>query len=484
MLQKLILINSNLMKPPIAPIGIDYIATAARKAQIHVDVVDLCLADDPQKMLNKAFSSISPNLVGISFRNVDDSFWPSAQSFLLNLIDMVKTIRNLTDAPIIIGGIGFSIFPMQIIKETGADFGIHGDGEESIIFLMKELESNRPQFNAIPGLIWRDKGRIFCNSPAWPKEIEVPTSRDAIENITYFIRGGQIGIETKRGCNQNCIYCADPSAKGKSVRCRNPVEVANEFESLLKQGIDVFHTCDSEFNICYEHALSICDELIKRKLGMRIRWYAYCAVKPFDFKLAYKMTTAGCVGINFTGDSGSIMMLEKYRQSHQPKDLAESVNLCKENSIKVMVDLLLGGPGETPETLKETIDFFKRIKPDCVGTSLGVRLYPDTVMTKLLNAEGALELNKSIRRKYSGPIEFYKPTFYISKLLGDQPAQLVHDLIGSDNRFFKPVIEGDHPIDTLSKDHNYNDNNVLNEAIANGARGAYWDILSQLRKDE
>ena len=68
----------------------------------------------------------------------------------------------------------------------------------------------------------------------------MPTSRDLVNNAEYFRLGGQIGVETKRGCNRQCSYCVDPLAKGPTVRLRLPAEVADEMESLLHQGIDVF----------------------------------------------------------------------------------------------------------------------------------------------------------------------------------------------------------------------------------------------------
>ena len=147
-----------------------------------------------------------------------------------------------------------------------------------------------------------------------------------------------------------------------------------------------------------------------------------------------------------------------------------------------MLDLLLGGPGETPETVAETIGDFKRIDPDCAGAALGVRLYPGTAMPGLVAAEGPLESHPGVRRHYDGPIDLVRPTFYISPALGEHPARLVRDLIGGDPRFFAP--EDDAPqadADVARADHNYNDNQALVDAIRAGARGAYWDILRQLR---
>ena len=86
--------------------------------------------------------------------------------------------------------------------------------------------------------------------------------------------------------------------------------------------------------------------------------------------------------------------------------------------------------------------------------------------------------NPALRRKYTGEFDFFQPTFYISDALGPNPAALVKELIAGDERFFEPMEE---KAGADATDHNYNDNTDLVEAIRNGARGAYWDILHNLR---
>ena len=478
----LTLINTNRMVPPIAPVALDYISGAVRGAGIDVDIVDLCFCDEPSAQLQDYLQQNSPELAGISFRNVDDCFWPSARWFVGDLCRIVSTIHSLTDAPIVIGGIGFSVFAERIIEYTGADFGIRGDGEQAVVALIEQLRGSR-RFEDVAGLIWRRNGTLHSNRPAWPESIFLATGRDAIDNPAYFKKGGQIGLETKRGCNRRCIYCADPLAKGAELRLRGPAEVADEAETLLAEGIDVLHLCDSEFNIPPNHAHAVCEELIARSLGKRLKWYTYMATVPFDSSLAEAMSKAGCVGIDFTGDSASSLMLNIYRQPHLKEDLASAVRLCRDNGIKVMIDLLLGGPGETPETIEETIKFIKQIDPDCAGASLGIRIYPGTEMARIVAAEGPADTNPDIRRKYAGPVDFFKPTFYISQHLGPKPAELVRDLIAGDKRFFEPMTEtAPQPTeDNFPTDHNYSDNIRLAEAIEKGARGAYWDILHNLR---
>jgi radical SAM superfamily enzyme YgiQ (UPF0313 family) len=472
------------MVPPVGPIGLDYVAGAARAAGVDVDVVDLCLADEPSMMLRHYFATHSPQLVGLSFRNLDDCFWPSAQWFVPQLTETVGSLRNLTDAPVVIGGVGFSIFAERIVEYTGADFGIRGDGEQAIISLHNELQGAR-RFDRIAGLIRHHNGSVRSNGPAWPELLSLPTKRDAIDNLVYLRRGGQCGLETKRGCDRRCLYCADPLAKGSALRLRNPSEVADEVESLLAQGVDMLHVCDSEFNIPRSHAYAVCEEFKRRSLGQRLRWYTYMAVVPFDAELARAMREAGCVGIDFTGDAGCPAMLRTYGQKHSKEDLASAVRLCRDNNIKVMIDLLLGGPGETAQTVRETIDFIKQIGPDCAGAPLGIRVYPGTGMARIVEKEGSPETNPNIRRRYSGPVDFFQPTFYISQSLGPEPAKLVRDIIAGDKRFFEPTPEasGGTGDGGLSTDHNYNENIELVEAIKKGARGAYWDILHELRGD-
>ncbi len=476
----LTLINTNRMLPPIAPIGLDYVAGAARRAGCDVELVDLNLSQDADALLADHFGRCQPDLVGLSFRNADDCFWPSGESFVPVLQRDIATVRRHTTAPIVLGGVGYSIFPQALLAATGADFGIHGDGESAIVCLLSEIRGQR-RWDRVPGLIYRQDRALRVNPPAWPSSLYVPAARDCVDNETYFRRGGQIGVETKRGCPRQCSYCADPLAKGRAHRLRDPAEVAQEVATLADRGLDVLHLCDAEFNLPPEHALAVCDALIARRLGDRVRWYAYLAVVPFRDELADRMRRAGCVGINFTSDSTHPQMLATYRQLHCREDLIQAVTRCRTHGIAVMLDLLLGGPGETPETVAETVTSILRMEPDCAGAALGIRIYPGTQMEARVSEEGPLASNPGVHRHYQGSIDLLRPTFYISPVLGKRPARLVRDLIGDDPRFFPPEEETGGAEESAAGDHNYNANQALIDAIAAGARGAYWDILRKLR---
>jgi hypothetical protein len=480
----LALINANRLRPAIAPIGLEAVAGAAVSAGIQTTIIDLSWCQDASHgalatTLATQFRDLDVQLVGVTMRNVDDCFWPSATSFVSQYLELVQCVRQVTDAPIVVGGVGFSVFARQLTERLGVNFGIRGDGEQAIVELYRHID-DPAAWPTIPGLIWSESGVWHVNAPDWShwkqSRSAAAVSRTLVNNPRYFAVGGQIGIETKRGCPRKCIYCADPIAKGTQVRCKSPECVADECEALLAQGIDVLHICDGEFNVPRAHALSVCEELARRGLGEKLRYYAYLAVRPFDRELAVALRRSGCVGINFTGDSGNDAMLLTYRASHRKRHLEDARRICKEVGITCMIDLLLGGPGETPGTLRETIDWLKHVDPDCVGAGLGMRLYPGTQSTQLLGGEAALEGCPGILRRYAGPIDLVQPTFYVAPTLGSRPAQLVREAIAGDARFFPPNDEFDQQGD----DHNYSDNQALTQAIARGARGAYWDILRQL----
>lgn len=476
----LLLVNTNRMRPAVAPIGLDYIASAAQRAGIPVEVADLCLEGDARAALAERLSRGRPRAVGVTFRNVDDCFWPGRASFVGELAATVREIRALTDAPIVLGGVGFSTMPLEIYDRSGADFGIHGDGERALLDLLRELEGAR-RFERVPGLIWRSGEAVRRNPPSWEEPILLESSRDAVRNRDYFALGGQGAVETKRGCPGRCTYCADPLAKGPRSRLRPPHAVADEVEALLAQGVDVLHLADSEFNIPPEHARAVCEELCRRRLGGRARWYAYLAVAPFGEEFAALLARAGCVGINFGADSASDRMLEGYGRTYRRDDIAHAIRAARASGIAVMVDLLLGGPGETPETLRETIAFLKAADPDCVGAALGVRVYPGTELARRLFGAGRSARPEGIRGAEGTPLDLVRPTFYVSPALGERPAALVRDAIGGDPRFFPPPDEaraGEPEADSSS--HNYAANARLEEAIRRGARGAYWDILRRL----
>jgi len=468
--KKLFLVNTNLMKPLIAPIGLDYVAEAAAAQGFDVDIIDLALADDPDELLEKTFKSEQPALTGVTVRNIDDCYMASALSFVPDMARWVNKIRALSDAPIVLGGVGYSVDPVSVLDALGADYGIRGDGEVAVAELARRVSSGA-DVSDIPGLIYRD-GDITVENPPIAVDLEsvTPRRREFVDNASYFRLGGQGSIETKRGCAAGCVYCADPVAKGRNVRLAPPENVVDEMEALYRRGVDVLHTCDSEFNLPVEHAEKICDCLIRRGTGDRVKWYAYLCPAPFSKPLATKMKRAGCVGINFGADSAHPLILKKLGRKYSKEDIETAVSECRGAGIKVMLDLLIGGPGENIETVKQSIESVKKMDPDRIGISLGVRLFRGTLISRMV-ADKKLDVIRP--REYPDESLMY-PAFYMSPELGENAEDIVSDIVDNDPRFFFADKKKE------DRNYNYNDNRVLVEAIRDGHRGAYWDILRKL----
>ncbi len=128
------LVNTNRIKLPIAPIGLEYVAEALNAAGHDVQILDLCWEDNWDSAIAGFFYRTSFDLVGVTLRNTDDCAFASRKSFLGEFADMVNTIRKHTDALIILGGVGFSTMPEQILKLCEADAGVFISATVSSIY--------------------------------------------------------------------------------------------------------------------------------------------------------------------------------------------------------------------------------------------------------------------------------------------------------------------------------------------------------------
>jgi radical SAM superfamily enzyme YgiQ (UPF0313 family) len=450
------LVNTNRMQPPIAPIGLDYVAEALDAAGHQVDLLDLCWEEDVTAAIERFFRGARHGAVGVTLRNTDDCGYINPQSFLPEFARVVSAIRARSDAPVVLGGVGFSVMPEEVLALAGAELGVWGDGEFALPELASRWERGE-DWREAPNLIWRQGQEWRRNPPSLRSLAELPAmTRGWVDNRRYFQQGGQAGFETKRGCPCECVYCADPVAKGNQTRIRPPEAVAGELERLLEQGIDHLHTCDAEFNMPARHALEVCGEIHRRRLGEKLRWYAYCAPAPFSPELARAMREAGCAGINFGTDSGDAGMLQRLGRAFGPEDILNATRWSKQEGMAVMLDLLLGSPGETRESLTRTVELMKRAGPDLAGVSVGVRVYPGTRLAKQL---GGCQDDPS------------EPRSYLEPAVAPFAFDLLDTLIGDDKRFL--FFDPSRP----DRNYNYNANQRLVEAIGRGCRGAYWDIL-------
>jgi hypothetical protein len=187
------------------------------------------------------------------------------------------------------------------------------------------------------------------------------------------------------------------------------------------------------------------------------------------------MARAGCVGVNLGTDSGDADMLRRLGRDHAPADILRAVRSCRDNGLAVMLDLLLGSPGETPESLACSIELARESGADCVGVALGVRLYPNTPLAGQMADRLAAGDRTGLLGQVEGNADLALPIFYLAPELGDDLVARIKAQIAGDQRFLFGW-----PDDTQA-DYNYDDNPELVQAIRDGHRGAYWDILRRAR---
>ena len=469
-MSRILLVNTNRLRPKISPIGLEYIASYLEHCGIEVRLFDWAFAEKGwSQQLKKKLKEFSPLLIGITVRNIDDCYYLSGQSFLNPIRWLISWFKKNSSAKIVLGGVGYSIAPKALLQYLGADFGIYGDGELALVQIL-ELVSADKEINAgkLTGVLTPDS-KTFHRAELAPDNF--PRTRKLIDNYLYFQVGGQVGIETKRGCDGKCIYCADPLAKGRKIRMRNPIAVAEEIAELVSYGITAFHICDSEFNRPYFHCQEVLREFQRRGLGKKIELYSYMSPKPFDLDLAQLYSKAGGKGICFGVDSASEKMLKVLKRDHSIKDIENAVIFCKKAGIKVMLDLLLGAPGEDEKTLKETISLMKKIKPDRVGISYGIRVYDKTALKGLIEQGGRGDDEGIVFGGFQNNPELIFPTFYLSPALKKEGLNYLKKLIGKDPRFLLPSAP------SKKQDYNYSGNLYLERLIKKGAKGAYWKIL-------
>lgn len=470
--KRVLLLNSNLMRPPVTPVALDYLASSLEMQGFQADILDLCFATSWPGELDQYLKNHLPLVIGLTVRNSDDCYYQSQDFIIPRIGEIVHYIKRRTKRPIILGGVGFSVMPEKILEFLDLDLGIWGDGEWALSeFVLRLSDGNEPYRS--PGLIYRRVGKFKKNPANFKDILDLPLPRrDAVDNLRYLREGGMVGIETKRGCNQKCIFCVDPLAKGKECRLRPPKTVVDEIETLLVKGVDYFHICDSEFNLPYSHAVEVCQEIVRRGLGKKINWYTYLSPVPFGRELAYLMKKTGCKGIDFGADHGDDRMLKNLGRSFKSEDLKRTAAICHEYGITFMYDLLLGGPGEDRQSLQRAIELMKEINPSRVGISAGVRIYPGTRLAEIAKEEGINEQNPNLRGVIAP--DLLAPIFYVSHEVGNEITEVISSLVDQDERFFFGGKEKD------PANYNYNENSVLMEAIKKGYRGAFWDILRKI----
>ena len=390
----LISANREHIPDPIFPLGLAWVAAAAQQAGHDIAVADLCFDRQPLTGLQQQISNFRPAAIGLSIRNVDNAAYPLTVNYLSLHRDVVDAVRAVTDAPVILGGSGFSILPETFMQELNGDYGISGEAENSFVALLNALQ-HRLDPGSIPGVLTRH-GRnttgihlqtTATRAPQWDSGLH--PARQLFNYRRYIRRGGTGNIQTKRGCVFKCNYCTYPLLEGHHFRTRTAEDVVDEIAALQKNyGAHPLFFVDSILNFPRGHVEGICEEILRRKLN--IRWSCYATPVKLDRRQAQLMARAGCEGIELGTDAVDDDQLRRLGKSFTTETVFRANRYCLEAGLRVCHTLLFGGPGETETSIRNTCRAMRAMQPTAVVAMTGIRLYPGTPLAEqLINTQAA-----------------------------------------------------------------------------------------------
>jgi radical SAM superfamily enzyme YgiQ (UPF0313 family) len=380
---KILLISANIVRVPyyIYPLGLDYVA-GALSGRHTVRVADINLGRKIEPLL-EIIGDFKPDAIGLSLRNIDNTDVMDTRGFIRNYRELIAAIRSVSPATVILGGSGFTIFPRQLMSELRADYGIIGEGER-LPLLLDAIETGADT-TGIPGVITGSGAEII------PPPLDEPFRRSFIGGEIaqfYTERGGILNLQTKRGCSYNCIYCTYPHIEGSSLRPVPAGEVAETALELQRMGGKYFFITDSAFNCDYDHSAEVARAF--KAGGVTIPWGAFLAPTKPPADYYRTLHDAGMTHAEFGTESLSDTMLASYGKPFNVRDVLASHRAAVDAGLYVAHYLLLGGPGETGETIEETLRNAEGLDRTVLFFFCGIRIYPHTRLYEIAVREGQI----------------------------------------------------------------------------------------------
>jgi len=400
----LISANTEQINMPVLPLGLACVAASVQGAGHEMQMLNLMMQTDTRQALKEAIVGFNPEIIGISVRNIDDQKMENPKFLLEGVKDVVRSCREFSGATIVLGGAGYSIFPQASLDFLEADIGIQGEGESAFVKLLEKLGENR-DLSEIPGLF------LAGQDPQGEREYikrltDLPLPLPDIHLSTPSALKGQevwIPFQTRRGCPLDCSYCSTATIEGRTIREHDPQKVVDIISKYAEVGFDHFFFVDNTFNLPNSYAGTLCEKLISAK--QKITWR--CLLYPWkvDVNLVEKMAAAGCKEVSLGFESGSAKVLARLNKKFNLDDVRQISNTLKDYGIRRMGFLLLGGPGETKETVNESLEFADSLNLEALKITIGIRIYPYTLLAKTALKEGLIKADDNL----------LFPRYYMSK---------------------------------------------------------------------
>jgi radical SAM superfamily enzyme YgiQ (UPF0313 family) len=362
-------VNNVLIPHPVYPLGVDYVVGSLSDRH-QVKVVDMAAMDHGE--LQPLLAEYKPDLIGLSIRNIDSTDITSIESSFDQITKVVEVIRQNWLGLLVLGGSGFSILPVEMMEAFGADYGLIGEGER-FSQLLDALENGRDVLS-IPGVMV--KGGSAAYPAPWDGTINRSFSQNNRALKHYLDHGGILNLQTKRGCRFNCIYCTYPLLEGRHYRLFDPEKIAREALGLENKGAKFLFVVDSIFNSDFEHSLAVAEAF--KSVGLTTPWGGFFAPVPGPARYYQHLAESGLTHVEFGTDSLCPEMLKNYGKPFQLEMVFEAHQAGLEAGINIAHYLLLGGPGETKDTLNETLTNAEHLHDSVLFFFEGLRVYPGT----------------------------------------------------------------------------------------------------------
>jgi radical SAM superfamily enzyme YgiQ (UPF0313 family) len=341
----------SISETPSPPLGLAYIAAALEREGIEVKLLDFVVFPYSRDSLESILKEFRPHIAGTT----------AVTMTFDNAINVIREIKGIDPSIVTVMGGPHVTF---CAKETMSgfpelDFVVLGEGEETIAELAAAVSGGK-DVSGIEGIVFRGSSGI----------IDTGQRRHLLPLGRYRALGMPVSMTTSRGCPFKCIFCVGRKMVGAKIRYRNPQNVVDEMEYLSEFGFRQINVADDLFTSNENHCISVCDEIIKR--GLKIKWTSFARVDTVSVKVLKRMREAGCHTVSFGIESGNREILKRIKKGITLEQVVEAVRMCNEAGVSPHASFILGLPGETPETLKETVEFGNMLKD--MGVNHGFHL--------------------------------------------------------------------------------------------------------------
>jgi anaerobic magnesium-protoporphyrin IX monomethyl ester cyclase len=346
-------------------VTLPYLAAALRAEGHEVEILDLLLAHATPEKIERRMERFRPQLVGLTSVTLN---YHNAQF-------IAEVVRKCDErVPIAMGGPHVSFEIEGSFRDLPAlDFIGIGEGENTMVELARALEG-KMDLRDVCGLALRDGEKIVCTAPR-PPEADLdrfPTpARDLVPIARYLAFDAHASVITSRGCPYSCVFCSASAWTGHRVRSRTPELCVDEIEDLVRLGFSEITIEDELFTLHRKHLLTVCDELIRRDMG--VRWNAFSRVDTITPEIVEIMARAGCQAICFGVESGNQEILDLVKKKSDLQKVKEAMRMTQAAGISALASFILGLPGETEETLQKTVEFSNQLREE-FGSLIGLHI--------------------------------------------------------------------------------------------------------------